>query len=118
MTNENRCWCVMCHEYKVQYTRKYRMCQKCYREYLGENSYYKYKEVKKPNLGSSAYKICEIAINENLKPREIVEKYGEELNVKNVAYVRSIMTMYLEKCDTMGRPKAKKGEIIEVKKIG
>lgn len=113
-----KCWCVICHEYKVQYTPKYRMCQKCYREYLGENSYYKYKEVKKPNVGTSAFKICEIAINENLKPREIVEKYGEELNVKNVAYVRSIMTMYLEKCDTMGRPKAKKGEIIEVKKIG
>lgn len=112
-----RCWCVICHGYKVRYTAKYNMCQKCYREYLLENSYYKYKEVKKPNVGSSAYRICEIAINENLKPAEIVAKYGRAIGVSNVAYVRSIMTMYLEKCDTMGKSKAKKGEPILVEKL-
>ena len=91
---------------------------------LVENSYYKWKEgIVKPLENTSAYKICEIGVRENIRPKKLVEKYGEILQVKNVAYVRSIMTMYLERCDTSGKPKPKKGERIIseeyiVKKIG
>lgn len=113
-----RCWCEKCHEYKVRYTPKYSLCQKCYREVLVEYSYYRYKAgVKKPDEMSTARKICDIAVSENLRPKKVVEKYGEILGVKNNAYVRSIMTMYLERCDTMGKPKPKH-TLNEVEKIG
>ena len=111
MVSGEKCWCVICHKFLIRYTPKYNMCQKCYREMLLNFGYYKYKSEKvKPKKDTSAYKICEIARLENLRPKNIVEKYGNELNVKNVAYVRSILNMYMERCDTMEEPKPKKGE--------
>lgn len=98
--------CPVCKKLKIKYLKNNDYCQKCYREILSKYSFYKYKdENKKPKFGSTEYKVCDIMIYDNIKPKKLVEKYGAELKISSVKYVFSISEKYLEKCDTYGNPR-------------
>lgn len=96
--------CPNCKKFRIPFFKGSDWCQNCYRKYLETYCYYDYKD-KKPKINSNEYKICELIVNKNLKPKEIVEKYGSKIGISSVNYIRNIISKYLEKCDSLGNKK-------------
>lgn len=105
-TKKARVECPRCGGLLVPYLENSDYCQKCYREILEQYSFWKYDPLKvKPKIDTTAYKVCEILIGTQIKPKTLVEKYGEELGISSVKYVNNIKEKYLVRCDTFGNEK-------------
>ena len=98
--------CPRCGKYLMQYIKSSDYCQKCYRQILNRYSFWKYKdENNKPSFDSSEYKICEILMWDMIKPKNLYEKYHEELGIVSVRSIYRVINKYLEKCDTLSESK-------------
>ena len=105
-TKKERVECPRCGRILVPYLENSDLCQKCYREILEKYSFWKYDPRKvRPKIDTTAYRVCEILIGTQIKPRTIIECYGEELGIKSVKYVNNIKEQYLVRCDTFGNEK-------------
>lgn len=105
-TKKARVECPKCGKFLVPYLDTSNYCQKCYREMLDRYSFWKYNErVPKPKIDTTAYRVCEILIGTQIKPKTLVDKYGEELGISSVKYVNNIKEKYLVRCDTFGNDK-------------
>jgi len=102
-TKKARVECPSCGRILVPYLENSDYCQRCYREYLAKYSFWKYNPRKiAPKRDTTEYRVCEILISENIKPRTLIKEYGKDLGLTSVEYIHQIREKYLVRCDTFG----------------
>lgn len=94
--------CPRCGEIRTKYIKCSNLCQSCYRKLLDKYCFFNYKENIKIRSGSNIDKICTYVVKYNLRPKEIVESYGNILHIGNINYVNTIINRFLYRCDTYG----------------